>query len=116
VTELVERAAATAQEHLSSSLPRRWLHVKAVASKAEGLASLLVTPQDVGVLVAAAWVHDIGYAPGVADTGLHSLDGARWLLREGYGPRLAGLVAYHSCASYEAEERGLGKVLTRIRG
>jgi hypothetical protein len=26
---------------------------------------------------AAAWLHDIGYAPGLAVTGLHALDGAR---------------------------------------
>ncbi|WP_446214699.1 HD domain-containing protein [Micromonospora sp. IBSANI012] len=66
---------------------------------------------DAELLAAAAWLHDIGYAPDVADTGFHSLDGARWLLRQGFSLRLAALVAHHSCASYEADERGLGDAL-----
>ncbi|HEX3192303.1 MAG TPA: hypothetical protein VHS30_21235 [Streptosporangiaceae bacterium] len=28
---------------------------------------------------AAAWLRDIGYTPGLAVTGLHALDGARYL-------------------------------------
>ncbi|MFF0177015.1 DNA methyltransferase family protein [Micromonospora profundi] len=32
----------------------------------------------------AAWLHDIGYAPEIVDTGFHALDGGRWLLREGF--------------------------------
>jgi len=63
------------------------------------------------ILVAAAWLHDIGYAPELAETGFHPLDGARWLRTAGFGDRLAGLVAYHSCAVFEAEERGLAAVL-----
>ena len=31
------------------------------------------------MLEAAAWLPDIGYAPGLAVTGLHALDGARYL-------------------------------------
>ena len=68
-------------------------------------------PDDREILVAAAWLHDIGYAPGLAETGFHPLDGARWLRTAGFGDRLAGLVAYHSCAVFEAEERGLVAVL-----
>jgi hypothetical protein len=34
---------------------------------------------DTDLLEAAAWLHDIGYAPGLAVTGLHALDGARYL-------------------------------------
>ena len=34
-------------------------------------------------LVAAAWLHDIGYAPELVETGFHPLDGARYLRREG---------------------------------
>ena len=30
-------------------------------------------------MTAAAWLHDIGYAPAVDDTGFHPLDGARYL-------------------------------------
>ncbi|MEU5826564.1 HD domain-containing protein [Micromonospora tulbaghiae] len=83
--------------------------MQAVAAKAERLRPLV--EQDGDMLVAAAWLHDLGYAPEIRDTGFHSLDGARWLQREGFSPRLAALVAHHSCASYEAEERGLGEAL-----
>jgi len=34
---------------------------------------------DADLLEAAAWLHEIGYAPGLAVTGLHALDGARYL-------------------------------------
>ncbi|MFF0232821.1 HDIG domain-containing metalloprotein [Micromonospora sp. NPDC005254] len=102
-------AETTSQRHLQDALPRRWLHVKAVAAKAEGLARLV--GDDAELLTTAAWLHDIGYAPDVADTGFHALDGARWLRSHGFGDRVAALVAHHSCAVYEADERGLGQAL-----
>jgi hypothetical protein len=63
------------------------------------------------VLAAAAWLHDVGYNPALIDTGLHALDGARWLRTLGIDERIVGLVAYHSCAWLEAEERGLAETL-----
>lgn len=80
-----------------------------MAAKAERLRPLVGGDGD--LLAAAAWLHDIGYAPAIVDTGFHSLDGARWLLRQGFDYRLAALVAHHSCASYEADERGLDDAL-----
>lgn len=56
-------------------------------------------------------MHDIGYAPGAVDTGFHPLDGARWLRSRNIDPRIAALVAHHSCAIFEARERGLADVL-----
>ncbi|MBM0276837.1 HD domain-containing protein [Micromonospora sp. STR1s_6] len=91
-------------------MPRRWRHVRAVAVKARQLERLTL-PEDQDLVVTAAWLHDIGYAPGIVDTGFHALDGARWLLRQGLAPRLAGLVANHSCATYEAKARGLAEEL-----
>ncbi|MFU8854908.1 HD domain-containing protein [Micromonospora sp. SL1-18] len=84
--------------------------MQAVARKASSLAMFVPRPER-DLLIAAAWLHDIGYAPDLVDTGFHSLDGARWLLRQGFGIRLSSLVAHHSCASYEADERGLGSAL-----
>ncbi|MCZ7425882.1 HD domain-containing protein [Micromonospora sp. WMMA1949] len=98
-------ARSTAQLHLAEALPRRWTHVQGVAAKAHSLARLV--GEDRHLLVAAAFLHDIGYSPEIRETGFHALDGARWLRRNGFEPRLAGLVAYHSCATYEAAERGL---------
>jgi hypothetical protein len=40
-------------------------------------------------------------------TGLHPLDGARWLRAQSIGRRVRNLVAHHSGARFEAEERGL---------
>jgi hypothetical protein len=101
-------AAGVAAEKLSAVLPRRWVHVQAVAAKADRVSRTVPDPD---VLVASAWLHDIGYAPDIAETGLHALDGARWLVRNGWDRRIAGLVAHHSCALYEAAERGLAHIL-----
>ena len=69
---------------------------------------------DAELLEAAAWLHDIGYLPELAATGLHGLDGARYLRDVQHAePVLCRLVAHHSCAVIEAEERGLADVLTR---
>jgi hypothetical protein len=92
------------------SLPDRWRHVQAVGRKAERL-SCTVADNDRELLVAAAWLHDIGYAPSLVYTGLHALDGARFLQRIGCDARLCALVAHHSGARFEAEERGLSDEL-----
>lgn len=87
-------------------LGRRWMHVQTVARTAEELAKAL-SPDDGPILVAAAWLHDVGYAPELVDTGFHSLDGARFLEGHGFPRRVVNLVAHHSGARFEAAERGL---------
>lgn len=62
---------------------------------------------DHSLLVAAAWLHDVGYAPDLQDSGFHPLDGARYLREEGFPERVVNLVAHHSGARFEAAERGL---------
>ena len=65
------------------------------------------------LLEAAAWLHDIGYAPGLAVTGLHALEGVRYLRDAQHADAmLCRLVAHHSCAIIEAGERGLADVLS----
>jgi len=97
---------------LADALPRRWAHVQGVAARARSLAPAIGS--DTGLLEAAAWLHDIGYLPELAATGLHGLDGARHLRDVQHAePLLCRLVAHHSCAVIEAEERGLARVLTR---
>jgi HD domain len=98
-------AQETAQGLLAEALPRRWTHVQGVAGQAAQVAASLALSE---VLVAAAWLHDIGYAPSVADTGFHPLDGARHLAGLGAPMRIVNLVARHSYAILEAELRGLG--------
>jgi HD superfamily phosphodiesterase len=81
------------------------VHSQAVATQAERVGSFL-EPAEHEVLVAAAYLHDVGYAPSLVDSGFHPLDGARWLTELGHN-RLAGLVAHHSGSKHEAELRGL---------
>lgn len=100
----VDEAASLARSKLAGSLPRRWSHVRSVARRASWVTERLSLSED---LVVAAWLHDIGYAPELVDTGLHPLDGARYLRRIGVADRIACLVAYHSNAVYEARVRGL---------
>ncbi len=99
---------AWACEHaaeLLAPLGDRWAHTQGVVCHAEAVSSILPA-RDQKQLVAAAFVHDVGYAPMIEATGLHALDGARHLRSLGY-ERLARLVAHHSCARFEAEVRGL---------
>lgn len=63
--------------------------------------------------MAAAWLHDIGYGPMLADTGFHPIDGGRYLRRVGVHDRIACLVAHHTSARTEARLRGLGGILAR---
>lgn len=102
-------ARKLAAHHLAEPLPRRWNHVQGVGAWAEAVAVSLGDQDD--VLACSGWLHDIGYAPDIADTGFHPLDGARFLRRAGIDERVVCLVAHHTCAQLEAEERGLGDVL-----
>lgn len=61
--------------------------------------------------MSAAWLHDIGYAPSLAVLRFHPVDGARYLEELDAPGRLCALVAHHSCAWVEAEERGLSAEL-----
>ena len=101
--------AAELSRRLLGDETRRLQHVAGVADCAEKVATALVVEAE--VLVSAAWLHDVGYAPDARDTGLHSLDGARYLQSRGTEPTIVNLVAHHSCALLEAEERGLEEVL-----
>lgn len=112
-TWLSDWARNTARRLLATELPRRWAHTAGVARRAEQVARVLPVEQR-EVLVAAAWVHDIGYAAELTDTGLHSLDGARFLRRAGISERVCGLVAHHSGASAVAALIGLAEGLAEF--
>ena len=88
----------------------RWRHVQTAAAAAAEPAGLL--DRDEGdLLIAAAWLHDVGYDHPQPPTGFHPLDGAVLLLDAGWPMRLASLVAHHSEARFMAAARGL---LTRL--
>jgi hypothetical protein len=104
-------AAELARKLLEVPLPRRWAHVQGVAAQARSLTPIL--GDDADLLEAAAWLHDIGYSLELADTGFHPLDGARYLRDVQHAAdALCNLVANHSCAIIEAQERGLANALS----
>lgn len=112
MSEGVEWAAGYAEE-LLRPLGDRWaLHTAGVAERARRVGAV-VDECERDVLVASAYLHDIGYAPALAVTGCHPLDGAQ-RLRELGRERLAGLVAYHSGARFEAPLRGLADELAEF--
>src|SRR4051812_43101770 len=106
--DLVAWSRLEAERRLSP-LGSRWVHTLGVVHRAKALTTTAPFAER-ETLIAAAYMHDIGYAPELEDTGFHPLDGARWLRHEGQ-ERLACLVAHHSGARFEAEERGLVEVL-----
>ncbi|WP_291881381.1 HD domain-containing protein [Cellulomonas sp.] len=99
-----------ASEYLSG-LGRRWGHVRTVGRLADELSAAGRISADVA---AAAWLHDVGYAEELSASGLHALDGARFLLMEGAPSAVVGLVARHTGATFEAEERGLEQQLAAM--
>jgi hypothetical protein len=84
-----------------------------VARRARSFADRL--GDEAALVEAAAWLHDIGYAPAVAATGFHSLDGARHL-RDVHAAEqtLCELVAHHTGSAVEAEERGMAGELAEF--
>ena len=90
----------------------RWRHTLGVVDRARAIAVGLEDSQ-AELLLAAAYLHAVGYAPELAQTGFHPLDGARFLRAAGH-ERVAGLVAYHSGAEAEARERDLVEELSEF--
>lgn len=115
MSALVGGARLIAQNRLADTLPQRWRHTVAVAERAQWLAARLLGPDRAQIVVAAAWLHDIGYAPDLAKVGFHPVDGARRIAVEvslaAGGRALTGLVAHHTGAVFEARERGIDALL-----
>lgn len=109
----IDQARDAARSWLAESLPRRWRHVQGVAARADAF-SWHLERESGEQLRMAAWLHDIGYAPDLAVTGFHPLDGARHLHRLGWPQRVCNLVAFHSAASAEATVFGVADRLTEF--
>jgi HD superfamily phosphodiesterase len=105
----VRYARALEGAMLAAELPRRWRHVRGVALRASSLAVGDAATRS--LLVSAAWLHDVGYASPLVDTGFHPIDGARHLRRLAADEALVNVVAHHSCAPVDADLRGLAGVL-----
>ncbi|WP_176138419.1 HD domain-containing protein [Mycobacterium sp. D16R24] len=105
--ESLSRRAQARAEMLLEHLPARLTHTRGVAALVGEIADVLA-PSAKHVLVAAAWLHDIGYADAIGKrTGFHPIDGAAWARAGLYSDVIVGLIAHHSGAWSEAIERGL---------
>ncbi|HEX5117113.1 MAG TPA: HD domain-containing protein [Pseudonocardiaceae bacterium] len=107
-----ERAREVAAKLLQTSLPRRWAHVQGVVARAQKVTFL--PGVEAQLLVDAATLHDIGYAPEISTTGFHPLDGARYVAALGAPVRVVNLIAHHSCATFEAGLRALSAELAEF--
>jgi hypothetical protein len=105
----VDEAAELAHDLLGDS--ERFRHSQGVAQRAREL-SVTVPAEQVELLVAAAWLHDVGYAAPLRGTGFHPLDGARGLVGLGVGSALTRLVANHSAAWLVARALNLQHEMT----
>jgi HD superfamily phosphodiesterase len=122
VGTMVERMASRTESELSwaertatellTPLEARWRHTLRVVERAQRFRDVL-DGDELEKLLATAYLHDVGYAPKLAKTGFHPLDGARFVREAGH-ERLAALVAHHSASTAEAEERGLADELAEF--
>lgn len=92
----------------------RWEHLSAVGRLAEGLAERHAQVSE--RVAMAAWLHDVGYSAGVTHLGFHPVDGARHLVAVGVPAAVVELAAFHTGASFEADELGLKRGVARVLG
>ena len=79
--DLVAWAAEESRARLAP-LGSRWVHSRGVAQRARDIATT-VDREDRAVLLAAAYLHDVGYAPELRVHGFHPLDGRALAQRAG---------------------------------
>lgn len=98
-------AQTLAASLLGPGLSNRLRHVLSTGEQAAVLR--YSSSSDRELLAVAGTLHDIGYSPDLTDVGFHPIDGARFLRMNGWDETVVNLVAHHSCAAIEAEQRGL---------
>lgn len=104
-SDVAVQAQWLAQQHLVD-VPQRWAHVQGVAATASEVAPVLDL-QRADEIIAAAWLHDVGYSPDLATTGFHPVDGARFARDAGMPDLVVRLIAFHTGSQFEAQQRGL---------
>lgn len=107
--DIAEEARVLA-EGLLAPVGSRWRHTSGVVARATS-AGAAVEERERPLLIAAACLHDLGYAGPLRMSGFHPLDGARYLKQRGWPALLVGLVAHHSGARFVAAERGLSAAM-----
>lgn len=104
-----DTAVAAVTEALAP-LPARLAHSLGVGRAAERIAGALAVPRP-DLLVAAAYLLEVGFADDAVGSGLHQLDGARHLRSRGADPDLCRIVAHHMFGRAEAAEHGVQEEL-----
>lgn len=107
------RSAKQTACRLLGANQERLRHSAAVAARAHSLADAVPDDQR-NLLVAAAWLHDVGYAEALGDTGFHPVDGARFLRSTRWEPSVYDLVAHHSGSRFVAVLGGLDSQLAEF--
>lgn len=102
--------ASVVANRLLRGLGTRFDHSAAVAAQIDRIINL-IEPGWRSSTVEAAWLHDVGYSPGLAAIGFHPLDGARWLRDQEWAATTCRLVAWHTEAAEEARLHGLDEEL-----
>ena len=102
---MIDAAGELAAQILADN-PERLQHSAAVAARAQVLA-ITVAPSAAETLVAAAWLHDIGYGSWARESGFHPLDGAVYLRGNGWPEVVCALVAHHSGSRFVARVLGI---------
>ncbi|MFD1721369.1 HD domain-containing protein [Amnibacterium endophyticum] len=109
---MVGRARLLSRELLRED-PQRMAHSAGVAHVVGRTATALALPER-DLLVAAAWLHDVGYASPAVRRRVHGVDDAVRAEAAGMPPLVVELVAHHSCAVLEARRAGVHDVLRRF--
>ena len=99
---VADNSLTTYGEFLAALIPDRRAHSLAVGRKVTTAAELVPESQR-SDLIAAAYLHDIGY--GHPQSGFHPIDGAQFLAQQGFSKAVCHLVAHHSASIEEARER-----------
>jgi hypothetical protein len=105
-TSPLVRDALTMAHRLLADDPSRLAHLRG-AGLIAGMAAGALCVDRPETVVAAALLHDIGYAPAITRTGFHPLDGALFLAQEGWPDRVVFLVAHHSHSAVLAPYYGV---------
>lgn len=107
---LIRDARDLARKLLRKSRSGRWLHTQGVAGRASELAGTVRKPRRTALIV-AAWLHDIGYAPDLRETGFPPLDGALYLQEHDWDDDIVDLVAHHTGARLVPVKKGVRSAL-----
>ena len=107
-SQLLRYSQECAQTLLAEHAPSAWAQSQRAAHQADTAVKILDRPRG-EMIVAAAWLHAVGESPSVRSTGFAPVDGAVYLLAEGWPTPVVNLVAHQGQArliapAYDAQE------------